>query len=858
MAIYRTGQASMDAQGYITGYDTKWREQLTLIRPGATIFFLTQPLQAAVITEVISDTSIRAITTGGAVVQKTNYLILLHDSLTVDGLAQDVAETLRYYQSKETVIEEAIEFFKNFDIDNLKQLVEQVKQGAESAKQSAQAAKTSETNAVNARNDAEQFKNAAKTSQDASANSATAAKGSQDAAKASEDKAKQYADSIQPGNFLVKSRDLDDVSNKKTARRNLQVYYQSYLNLDQKNLNEITGEFEGFYFQNLTANARPELGYPVTAAGSLMVVKNFANGESGCHQIYRPHNTQLYFYVRWYDPARKTWSTWSAFYSQEATDTYRTRIGLGNKNNPQFANLNLAVNNSNPAAATGVISAYLNDDSGQKRLGYRLYGEIRGDNKEWITLHVSNADSSINKYAGFNIEGDFVIPGNFKGNVLSVSDVNATKRNLSIDRVDQKTGETDITNHAKTAQIFITDNKNWGAYDVENGRHIALPVNQGGTGALNHDDARRNLKLSNGDNVTFRSVSTAGRSDGPNAFVAEGWGYTSAASYISITKSSDGSTVLAQAEFRSDANGNVSIINRDPTGGSNSSFYAFRRDGYAEFPRLNVHASAANPLLIDSANPTIEFKDTDTNARFFIVADNVSFRANVDSTGGGRIWEYNKGTGQLTLARLTDLNVENSGYAGFQAKTSGTTAVGCLRRFEVTPGGDFYLVTRPFDGTTGQYIINFPKSGGTIALQGTSDINYKENVKSYDGMQSIENIKKMELVTFNFKDDERKRNRRGVIAQQIEEIDEAYVKHTFEECGDDILNDEGVKIGNTKKRERLVLDSNVLLLDLICATKVLINESEESKKKIETLEKEVAELKAAVSALINKPTTLES
>ena len=80
MAIYRQGQASMDAQGYVTGYGTKWREQLTLIRPGATIFFLAQPLQAAVITEVISDTSIRAITTGGAVVQKTNYLILLHDS----------------------------------------------------------------------------------------------------------------------------------------------------------------------------------------------------------------------------------------------------------------------------------------------------------------------------------------------------------------------------------------------------------------------------------------------------------------------------------------------------------------------------------------------------------------------------------------------------------------------------------------------------------------------------------------------------------------------------------------------------------------------------------------------------------
>ena len=200
MAIYRQGQASMDAQGYVTGYDTKWREQLTLIRPGATIFFLTQPLQAAVITEVISDTSIRAITTGGAVVQKTNYLILLHDSLTVDGLAQDVAETLRYYQSKETEIADALEFFRDFDLDGLKDLVNQVKQGAESAKQSASAAKTSETNAktseTNAKaseNAANASKNAAKTSETNAANSASAAKTSETNAKTSETNAANSA-----------------------------------------------------------------------------------------------------------------------------------------------------------------------------------------------------------------------------------------------------------------------------------------------------------------------------------------------------------------------------------------------------------------------------------------------------------------------------------------------------------------------------------------------------------------------------------------------------------------------------------------------------------------------------------------
>lgn len=218
MAIYRTGQASMDAQGYITGYGTKWREQLTLIRAGATIMFLTNPVKIGVITEVVSDTSIRAITTGGEVVSRTDYVILLHDSLTVDGLAQDVAETLRYYQGKETEFAHFIEFLETFDFAKLESLTNQTIESAAAAKvsetnakasenaalASQNAAKTSETNAKASENAALASKNAAKTSETnakasetnaasskaAAANSAAEALASQNAAKTSETNAK--------------------------------------------------------------------------------------------------------------------------------------------------------------------------------------------------------------------------------------------------------------------------------------------------------------------------------------------------------------------------------------------------------------------------------------------------------------------------------------------------------------------------------------------------------------------------------------------------------------------------------------------------------------------------------------------
>lgn len=190
MALYREGKAAMAADGTVTGTGTKWQSSLSLIRPGATIMFLSSPIQMAVVNKVVSDTEIKAITTKGAVVASTDYAILLSDSLTVDGLAQDVAETLRYYQSQETVIADAVEFFKNFDFDSLQNLANQVKQDSESAGASATAAAASESAAKTSETNAKASENKAKTSETNAKASETAAKTSETNAKASENKAK--------------------------------------------------------------------------------------------------------------------------------------------------------------------------------------------------------------------------------------------------------------------------------------------------------------------------------------------------------------------------------------------------------------------------------------------------------------------------------------------------------------------------------------------------------------------------------------------------------------------------------------------------------------------------------------------
>ena len=146
MALYRRGTASMDADGTVHGTDTKWKDQLALIRVGATIVFLEQPIKLAVISDIVSDTELKAISTDGQTASDGKYVILLNDSLTVNGLAQNVAETLRYYQSKETEIAGAMDIIASLDMDNLNRIVEEIKankSAAESAQNQAELARDS-------------------------------------------------------------------------------------------------------------------------------------------------------------------------------------------------------------------------------------------------------------------------------------------------------------------------------------------------------------------------------------------------------------------------------------------------------------------------------------------------------------------------------------------------------------------------------------------------------------------------------------------------------------------------------------------------------------------------------------------
>ena len=127
MAIYDLGTASLSANGEVNGVGTTWKSPLTLIRVGATLVFKTEPVQIYTISEIISDTQINVYNPNSETVPAgTGYAILAHDGITVQGLAQDVAETLRYYQSRETEVADAVDAFNNFDFADFESKVTQV------------------------------------------------------------------------------------------------------------------------------------------------------------------------------------------------------------------------------------------------------------------------------------------------------------------------------------------------------------------------------------------------------------------------------------------------------------------------------------------------------------------------------------------------------------------------------------------------------------------------------------------------------------------------------------------------------------------------------------------------------------
>lgn len=145
---------------------------------------------------------------------------------------------------------------------------------------------------------------------------------------------------------------------------------------------------------------------------------------------------------------------------------------------------------------------------------------------------------------------------------------------------------------------------------------------------------------------------------------------------------------------------------------------------------------------------------------------------------------------------------ENNGY-------------GC--RLAIQPNNDNIFFYRWVPGDTATY---------TLAKNAVSDERLKSDITDVSVDKAWENIAALHFVNFIYKSDEQQRLRRGIIAQPTELIEPLYVK--TRKFYDD----------NNVQQEQKELDTTPMLLDTMHVVQELM-------KKVESLEAEIAALKAA-------------
>ena len=147
--------------------------------------------------------------------------------------------------------------------------------------------------------------------------------------------------------------------------------------------------------------------------------------------------------------------------------------------------------------------------------------------------------------------------------------------------------------------------------------------------------------------------------------------------------------------------------------------------------------------------------------------------------------------------------------------------------------------------------------GGSFEFQrvAISDRDLKRDIEYDDGKTSFDNIMKFKPSTFVYKSDKYNRLRRGVIAQDLYEIDPEYVRII---PGSPIIDDSveydesgesGEVVITDYKDDTLGLDNNVIMLDTALATRYIGVIVEKQREEIDNLKSEIEELKALVKAL---------
>lgn len=279
-----------------------------------------------------------------------------------------------------------------------------------------------------------------------------------------------------------------------------------------------------------------------------------------------------------------------------------------------------------------------------------------------------------------------------------------------------------------------------------------------------------------------------------------------------------------------------------------------RGDNVAEFRQFKSNGGSPDGLILKQSGAGfggVGWADS---------ADKVRWRMGIDEASGHfKIYAYDASGGY----RDTVMEISGSGLSGMVSHrdimvrpTATTPALSFVLRNgkDSVPAGNLrtmwdtvhinnnliYKYFEKGDGTG--FTINWPSSGGVLALQGTSGRDFKKDITDADVTEAVARIEQMRMVRYVYKDDVQERVRFGIIAEEAEEIAPQYIKHR-EETYDVEVDPETNAIVGGKTRDRPSVDVNPIVMDLMGCAQYAIAECKRLAAEVEDLKAEIAALK---------------
>ncbi|WP_447360944.1 prophage tail fiber N-terminal domain-containing protein [Escherichia coli] len=636
-----------------------------------------------------------------------------------------------------------------------------------------------------------------------------------------------------------------------TARSKLEVMFEAKTGLDANtNLNDIKGTTAGFYYQPMSANAKPELNYPIQLAGALLVQRTGANGSDGCIQSYFVYNNSSILYRRIYT-STQGWSVWKKIVLTErieegesttyvysnysplaprlqvstsglwgchngsswvplpigqggtnaaTVDGARTNLGLGRNNSPQLNSLFLDrySDSTNTYTSSGILHTRLLATDSTVRLGADMYVETLSNEPGQLTIRFTyDGSTGASKYLNLNSEGNLIVDSAIlRSTVEKPLQIRSANPAIRFNETDRPANTPTYTLIANAGDWFIQKRDYDDAGSVSN----AIAYN-----FANDRIDVQNLKASG--LITANSVTTSSpvKSGGGRVEILGSVADFSAMSCYVRGLNSTGSSAAWVLGMHSGESKMVSLKNYH----SNAEILLNGSDGAVQLKTGAVNGAKAQALTInkDEVNSTVDLtltKQSGTGNRF--VLQNLG---NTELSFAAKVW------GSSDRQNVFEVGT-SAAYLFYAQKTS---------------AGQLFDVNGAINCTT---------------LNQSSDRELKDNIQIIS--DATEAIRKMNGYTYTLK--ENGLPYAGVIAQEaMEAIPEAV--GSFTHYGKEL---QGPTVDGNELRE----ETRYLNVDYAAVTGLLVQVARETDDRVTALEEENTTLRENLATAGTRITTLEN